>query len=71
MRNIYNACAKAGETYYNDKNALVQGANIAGFEKVAEAMMAQGDVGQEPIPLGLHRRNVGTGDGETLLPSCG
>ena len=25
-----------------DKNALVQGANIAGFEKVAEAMMAQG-----------------------------
>ena len=42
MKNIYNACAKAGETYYNDKNALVQGANIAGFEKVAEAMMAQG-----------------------------
>ena len=42
MKNIYNACSKAGETYYNDKNALVQGANIAGFEKVAEAMMAQG-----------------------------
>lgn len=42
MVNIYNACAKAGETYYNDKNALVQGANIAGFERVAEAMMAQG-----------------------------
>ena len=42
MRNIYNACSKAGETYYGDKNALVQGANIAGFEKVAGAMMAQG-----------------------------
>ena len=42
MIHIYNACAKAGETYYNDKNALVQGANIAGFERVAEAMMAQG-----------------------------
>ena len=44
MRNIYNACAKAGETYYNDKNALVQGANIAGFEKVVDAMIAQGIV---------------------------
>ena len=42
MKNIYNACAGAGEKYYGDKNALVQGANIAGFEKVAEAMMAQG-----------------------------
>lgn len=42
MKNIYNACAKAGETYYGDKNALVQGANIAGFEKVAKAMMQQG-----------------------------
>ena len=42
MRNIYNACAKAGETYYNDKNALVQGANMAGFERVANAMMEQG-----------------------------
>lgn len=42
MKNIYSACAKAGETYYGDKNALVQGANIAGFEKVAKAMMQQG-----------------------------
>ncbi len=42
MKNIYNACAGAGQKYYNDKNALVQGANIAGFERVAEAMMAQG-----------------------------
>ena len=42
MKNIFAACAKAGETYYGDKNALVQGANIAGFERVAAAMMAQG-----------------------------
>ena len=42
MKNIYNACAKAGETYYGNKNALVPGANIAGFERVANAMMAQG-----------------------------
>ena len=42
MKNIFNACSKAGEKYYGDKNALVQGANIAGFERVAEAMMAQG-----------------------------
>jgi glutamate dehydrogenase (NADP+) len=42
MKNIYSACAKAGEKYYGDKNALVAGANIAGFERVAEAMMARG-----------------------------
>ena len=42
MKNIYSACAKAGETYYGNKNALVPGANIAGFERVANAMMAQG-----------------------------
>lgn len=42
MKNIFNACSNAGEKYYGNKNALVQGANIAGFERVAEAMMAQG-----------------------------
>ena len=42
MKNIYNACANAGEKYFGSKNALVQGANIAGFERVAAAMMAQG-----------------------------
>ena len=42
MKNIYAACANAGEKYYGNKNALVQGANIAGFERVAKAMMAQG-----------------------------
>ncbi len=44
MKNIYNACANAGEKYFDNKNALVQGANVAGFEKVAQAMMAQGIV---------------------------
>ena len=42
MRNIFNACANAGEKYYDNKNALVQGANIAGFERVAQARMEQG-----------------------------
>ena len=42
MRNIFNACSNAGEKYYDNKNALVQGANIAGFERVAQAMMEQG-----------------------------
>ena len=42
MVNIYKACADAGEKYYGDRNAIVKGANIAGFEKVADAMMAQG-----------------------------
>ncbi|NLD18767.1 MAG: NADP-specific glutamate dehydrogenase [Clostridiales bacterium] len=44
MKNIYNSCADAGEAYYGNKNALVQGANIAGFLKVANAMMEQGIV---------------------------
>ena len=44
MKNIFNACANAGEKYYGTRNALVQGANIAGFERVAEAMMDQGIV---------------------------
>ena len=30
------------EKYYGNKNLLVQGGNIAGFEKVAAAMMEQG-----------------------------
>ena len=42
MQTIYKNCAEAGEKYYGNKNALVQGANIAGFERVAKAMMAQG-----------------------------
>jgi len=41
MQGIHNASAAAAEKYGLGYN-LVVGANIAGFEKVAEAMMAQG-----------------------------
>ena len=42
MKTIFKQCSEAGAKYFNNKNALVQGANIAGFERVAAAMMAQG-----------------------------
>ncbi|MDO4799351.1 MAG: NADP-specific glutamate dehydrogenase, partial [Bacillota bacterium] len=42
MKNIHDAAAKASKEYGFGYN-LVAGANIAGFIKVAEAMMAQGD----------------------------
>jgi len=41
MVNIHKSCQEASEKYYG-KYDLVKGANIAGFEKVAQAMMAQG-----------------------------
>ncbi len=41
MKNIFSASAAAAEKY-GMKGDLVAGANIAGFEKVASAMMAQG-----------------------------
>ena len=41
MVNLYNRCASAAEEY-GMKDNLIAGANIAGFLKVAEAMMAQG-----------------------------
>ena len=41
MVNIYNSCANAAKEYGMEGN-LLAGANIAGFLKVAEAMMAQG-----------------------------
>lgn len=43
MINIHNACAEASKKYYG-KYDLVAGANIAGFVKIADAMMAQGIV---------------------------
>ena len=43
MANIYNASAAAAEKYGTPGN-LVNGANIAGFMKVANAMLAQGVV---------------------------
>ncbi len=41
MSNIFSASLKAAEKY-GMKGDLVAGANIAGFEKVADAMLAQG-----------------------------
>ena len=43
MVNIYNSCSKAAKDYGMENN-LIAGANIAGFLKVAEAMIAQGIV---------------------------
>ena len=43
MVNIYKNCAAAAEQF-DMKDNLVAGANIAGFLKVADAMMAQGVV---------------------------
>jgi glutamate dehydrogenase (NADP+) len=43
MNSIYDQCTGAAEAY-GAKNNLVAGANIAGFLKVAQAMMAQGIV---------------------------
>ncbi len=41
MINIHKSCMEASQKYYGTYD-LVKGANIAGFERVAEAMMAQG-----------------------------
>lgn len=43
MVNIYHNAARAAEQY-GMKDNLVAGANIAGFVKVADAMLAQGVV---------------------------
>ncbi|MBT2284170.1 NADP-specific glutamate dehydrogenase [Paenibacillus polymyxa] len=43
MKNIYNSCVEAAEEYGCEGN-LVAGANIAGFLKVADSMIAQGVV---------------------------
>lgn len=41
MKNIFTTCYKTAEEY-NENGNLIAGANIAGFIKVANAMMAQG-----------------------------
>ena len=41
MKNIYKSCVDAAEEYGFGYD-LVAGANIAGFKKVADAMIAQG-----------------------------
>ena len=43
MTNIFKSCQDAA-TEYNLDNNYVAGANIAGFTKLAEAMIAQGVV---------------------------
>lgn len=44
MRSIFNQSTTAAEKYAKDKTNLVVGANIAGFMKVGNAMLAQGVV---------------------------
>ena len=44
MVNIYNSCKNAAKLYGTDENDLITGANVAGFLKVADAMLAQGIV---------------------------
>ena len=41
MSNIFENCAKTAATYDREHDYVV-GANIAGFKKVANAMLAQG-----------------------------
>ena len=41
MQTIYQTCRKTAAEYGNEKNLLL-GANVAGFEKVAKVMYAQG-----------------------------
>ena len=41
MRNVFRICSEAAEEFGSPGN-LVNGANIAGFIKVARAMIAQG-----------------------------
>ena len=44
MANIFAKCAEAAKEYGDKPTNYVDGANIAGFLKVADAMMAQGNV---------------------------
>ena len=41
MVNIFHTCITSAEKY-GHKDNLVMGANIGGFEKIADAMLAQG-----------------------------
>lgn len=44
MVTIYNNCKAAAKEYGSNENDLIAGANVAGFLKVADAMLAQGIV---------------------------
>ena len=41
MVNIFKTCIESAKKYGHDDD-LVMGANIGGFEKIADAMLAQG-----------------------------
>ena len=42
MKSIFENATKAAKEYASSEDNLVAGANIAGFLKVADAMVAQG-----------------------------
>jgi len=44
MVDIYGQCADSAETYHNNRGAIKEGANVAGFLKVAAALREQGAV---------------------------
>ena len=44
MKNIYKSISEAAKKYGRNEDDFITGANVAGFLKVAEAMMAQGCV---------------------------
>lgn len=44
MKNIHKKCVRFGETDGEDRVNYMKGSNIAGFIKVADAMLAQGNV---------------------------
>ena len=44
MSDIFAACASAAKEYGESPTDYMSGANISGFLKVAEAMLAQGAV---------------------------
>jgi len=42
MQDIYTLCSETAKKYVGDQDDLQAGANIAGFARVAEAMIQQG-----------------------------
>ena len=49
MQNIYKDCSTAAEEDYGKPGNLVMGANVAGFLRVADAMVAHGIRGGKVI----------------------
>ena len=61
MANIFAKCAEAAKEYGDKPTNYVVGANIAGFLKVADAMMAQGNDYHGAVPLDPTPRPLGAG----------